>query len=82
MVGNGAFMEVSVNYIDRMESSMSPSAFERRWPKPFQEGGIWYVSPKPYRYGFGTATNEASANWMHEQIRLSTWHGVKDIPWC
>lgn len=61
---------------------MSPAAFERDWPQPRLDAGVYYISPTGSRYGYGVALNKAAAEWQHSHIREQHVKAGRRIVWC
>lgn len=43
---------------------------------------VWYIAPKPYKYGFGTALDEKATLQQFEQSSTSVPDFVKGLVWC
>ncbi len=65
-----------------LDWAMSPAAFERDWPRPRLEAGIWYIAPAGELYGYGAALNQAAADWQHQAIRAPHEKRGRTVAWC
>lgn len=65
-----------------LDWAMSPAAFERDWPPPRLENGIYYIVPAGVRYGYGAALTKEAAAWQHAAIREPHARLGGKVVWC
>lgn len=65
-----------------LDWAMSIDAFERDWPPPRLENGIWYIAPAGQSWGFGTALTAEAAAWQHSKIRERHAKLGGKVVWC
>lgn len=72
--------------LEGMEILVNPDIGLRKWQVTRETNShgidVWYISPKPYKYGFATALSESAAREQHRTTATSTPVAARAIIWC